>query len=66
MQVLWEFIMFLQLSAALGSQQTVVSKKNTQNKDKEQESEDNIVPFREFLNHSHSFTGLLKHFHFWG
>uniref|UniRef100_A0A3Q7GZ29 ABC transporter domain-containing protein n=1 Tax=Solanum lycopersicum TaxID=4081 RepID=A0A3Q7GZ29_SOLLC len=57
MQVLWELIMFWQLSAALGSQQAVVSKKNTQNKDKEHESEDNIVPFGEFLNHSHSFTG---------
>lgn len=64
MQVLWELIMFWQLSAALGSQQAVVSKKNTQNKDKEHESEDNIVPFGEFLNHSHSFTGLLKNFHF--
>ncbi|KAL3335028.1 hypothetical protein AABB24_031317 [Solanum stoloniferum] len=51
------FTMFLTYLNPLGSQQAVVSKKNTQNKDKEQESENNIVSFREFLNHSHSFTG---------
>lgn len=56
--------MFLQLSAALGSQQAVVSKRKIQNKDKEQESEYNIIPLGEFLNHTHSFTGLLKHSQF--
>ncbi|CAN4099865.1 unnamed protein product [Withania somnifera] len=53
------FTIFLTYLNPLGNQQSVVSKRNLQNKDKdkEQESEHNIVPFREFLKHSHSFTG---------
>ncbi|KAM3375327.1 ABC transporter G family member 32 isoform X2 [Capsicum galapagoense] len=51
------FTIFLTYLNPLGNQQAVVSKRKNHNKDKEQESEHNIVPFGEFLNHSHSFTG---------
>ncbi|PHT79092.1 Pleiotropic drug resistance protein 6 [Capsicum annuum] len=57
------FTIFLTYLNPLGNQQAVVSKRKNHNKDKEQESEHNIVPFGEFLNHSHSFTGLFKHIH---
>ncbi|KAF3671253.1 Pleiotropic drug resistance protein 6 [Capsicum annuum] len=51
------FTIFLTYLNPLGNQQAVVPKRNNQKKDKEQESELNIVPFAEFLNHSHSYTG---------
>ncbi|XP_016479945.1 ABC transporter G family member 32 isoform X2 [Nicotiana tabacum] len=51
------FTIFLTYLNPLGSQQAVVSKRKIQNKDKEPESEYNIIPFGEFLNHTHSFTG---------
>ncbi|KAL0330277.1 UNVERIFIED_CONTAM: ABC transporter G family member 32, partial [Sesamum radiatum] len=54
------FTLFLTHLNPLGNQQAIVPVADHHDKDKEQDSEPSIISFGEFLQHSHSFTGLPK------
>ncbi|KAL3650869.1 ABC transporter G member 32 [Castilleja foliolosa] len=51
------FSLFLTYLNPLGNQQAVITTKDYRAKVKGKESEDSIISFGEFLQHSHSFTG---------